>query len=208
MLHSLDPQRLERFLRHQHFKEIAIMIPFNKSSATVAAACAVALGSSFAIVAHAEETSRKLVVSYIEDAVGAGPLSAGKYAEAIKQINRPAPVFYGDELAKSTNLCVALIMTRQWDTARNTCDRAVSEAVLDVPDAAFGMRAGHDALVALTYSNRAVLNFLAGRSEAAVRDATRAHKLAPHSEFVAQNWLVMNATPSSVTGPAIAAAGR
>jgi len=182
------------------------MIRFNKSSAALAAACALALGSTFAITARADEGERKLVLSFIEDGAGADALRAGEYAKAIKQIN--VHVLSGDEGARSTNLCVALIMVRQWDTARNTCNSAVTDAQLDIPDAAFGLRSGHDAALALAYSNRAVLNFLAGRSEAAVRDVTRARKLSPQSPFVSQNRVVMNAPAPAVTGPAIAAIRR
>ena len=179
------------------------MIRFNKSS--VAIATAVALGSTFGIAARAGDVAHKLVLSYIEGAAGSEALQLGQYAEAIKQINRRR--FDGDEVAKSTNLCVALIMTRQWDSAGKTCDDAVIEARLDSPDPAFGVYAGHDAALGLAYSNRAVLNFLAGRSQAAVRDATRARKLSPQSQFASQNWVVMNAAPQ-VTGPAIAATVR
>src|SRR5581483_10788719 len=104
-------------------------------------ATAIALGATFGIAARAGDGPHKVVLSYIEDATGSEALHLGKYAEAIRQIN--ARKFDGDAVATSTNLCVALIMTHQWDSARSTCDGAVMNARLDVPDAAFGTRSGY-----------------------------------------------------------------
>ena len=182
------------------------MIRFNSARVAIATATAIALGSTFAIAARAGDVPHKIVLSYIEGAAGSQALQVGKYAEAIKQI--ASRRFDSDEVSKSTNLCVALVMTHEWDSAKKTCDDAVINARLDSPDPAFGISSGHNAGLALAYSNRAVLNFLAGRSQEAVRDATRARRLSPQSEFVTQNWVVMNAATPGVSGPAIAAVAR
>ena len=156
-----------------------------------------------AAVAHADG-ARKLTLSVYQDTLGAKSVLDGKYDDAIKQLGSRMN-FLRDEIAATTNLCVAQIMTRQWTSAQATCDKAVRQARFDTGDRSIGGRSDNRSELALAYSNRAVLHWLQNKPEDAASDVGRAHALAPHTDFVSQNWTVLNSKPESTVGPAIAA---
>jgi hypothetical protein len=159
----------------------------------------------FVSAAYADGPDKKLVLSVYSGTPGADSALTGNYAATIDKLGLRGVYFQRDAVAGSTNLCVAYIMTQKWDAARSACDEAVSRARATDPDNMFYSGSGHQAKVALAYSNRAVLNWLQNRPEKAVNDVTRAHSLAPRSDFVSQNWTVLNGKSESPGGPAIAA---
>jgi len=168
-------------------------------AACVTAVAALLLGT----YAHADGAPKRLTLSVIIDADGGPEVLKGKYAQAIKQLT--AGFDTSDTVGISTNLCVALIMSRQWEAAQVTCDKAVSYARFSYHDSNLGGFSGRNATEALAYSNRAVLDSLTSRPEAAKKDVARAHALDPRTEFVSQNWLALN---GQQTGPVIAAVAR
>jgi len=157
-----------------------------------------------AAAVHANEPSRKLTLSVYLDTAGADSVLAGKYDVAIKQLGSHGASFQRDQIAASTNLCVALIMSRQWDQARSTCDEAVNDARFNTADNTLGARQEQQKEMAIAYSNRAVLEYLTDKPQNATRDVERAHSLAPSTEFVSQNWVALNGKPQSVSSPEIA----
>jgi hypothetical protein len=157
-------------------------------------------------LAHADPGARKLTLSVYLDTPGAESVLAGKYDDAIKQIRSPGIAVQPNVVATSTNLCVALIMTKQWDAARSTCNDAVSEARFNTADNAIMGFSANRAELAIALSNRAVLNWLQNRPADAASDVRRAHSLAPRKDFISQNWTALNGKPDNVSGPSIASA--
>ncbi len=137
--------------------------------------------------AHANAAHRKFVLSGYEEQAAGADLLAGRYVKVIEELGPRGARFADEEIAASTNLCVAYIMSANWDAARPTCDGAVALAELDVSARDLPSREAHAEQVALAYSNRAVLNWLEDRPASAVDDLSKAHVLAPASLFVSEN---------------------
>ena len=136
---------------------------------------------------HANAAHHKLVLSGYEEQAAGADLLAGRYGKVIEELGPRGARFAGEEIAASTNLCIAYIMSANWDAARSTCDEAVALAELDVSARDLPSREAHAEQVALAYSNRAVLDWLADRRASAVDDLSKAHVLAPASLFVSEN---------------------
>jgi hypothetical protein len=166
-------------------------------------ALAAALASALlAAAAHAGAAHRKLVLSGYESSVGGASLLAGHYDRVISELGSRGASFAQDEVAASTNLCVAYIMTRRWDAAHPACDEAIAIAEMDVSGPTIFSLQVHDGQVALAYSNRAVLELLEERPAGAADDLSRARALSPGSEIVSQN----TATLESGSGAGVLAA--
>jgi hypothetical protein len=176
----------------------------NKTIETIAPRAGFLAWLLLSALAHADPGSRKLTLSVYLDTPGAESVLAGKYVDAIKQLRGHPINVQPNIVATSTNLCVALIMTQQWDAARSACNDAVSEAKFNTADNAIMGPSFNKAEVATALSNRAVLNWLQNRPGDAASDVRRAHALAPRKDFVSQNWMVLNGTPGNVSGPSIA----
>jgi tetratricopeptide (TPR) repeat protein len=153
-------------------------------------------------VSYAGPPTGKLTLSVYEDTPGSRQVLAGKYADAIEHI-RKSRVNYQSEYV-STNLCVALIMSGQAEAAKPACDQAIVQAKARMPNSLFQASPADKALLALAYSNRAVLSWLRQQPERAAEDVTRAHALAPNADFVMANWLVYNSRNGAGQNPAIA----
>jgi hypothetical protein len=176
----------------------------NKTIQTIAPRAGFLAWFLLSALAHADPGSRKLTLSVYLDTPGAEKVLAGKYDEAIKQLRGHPINVQPNIVATSTNLCVALIMTQQWDAARSTCNDAVSEAKFATGSYSIIGPSSNRVEVATALSNRSVLNWLQNRPGDAASDVRRAHALAPRKDFVSQNYMALNETPKNVSGPSIA----
>ena len=175
--------------------------------ATVALAPIAVLASTLSLSnAQAQTAAKALVMSVYLDAVGGDSVLAGNYQGAINEISRRSPTGNLGWLAVATNQCVAYTMTHQWEQAKANCDAAIVDARAHDADGVFDFSAGWAKRLATAYSNRAVLNWLRNQKREAVADVTKARSRAPKLEFVAQNWLVLNAGGDATTAPQIASA--
>lgn len=147
-------------------------------------------------VSYASAPTGKLTLSVFQDTPGSRQVLSGKYEDAIKQIGR-SRVNYESEYT-STNLCVALIMTGQSEAAKPACDDAIVQAKSRMPPSMFHATSAEKAVLALAYSNRAVLSWLRKQPDSAAEDVIRAHTLAPSADFVRANWLVYNNNKNGV----------
>jgi len=170
-------------------------------SAVRAAVLAALLGSG---AAHAAQAHGKLVLSAYADRAAGESLLAGRYGEVIARLGARGVEFASDAVAASTNLCVAYVMTRQWNAAHAVCDEAVERARLDAAELTIYARELHAEEVALAYSNRAVLEWLSDRKRDAADDLSRAQAFSPSSEFVTRNLTALRA--NGVAAPPVAAA--
>jgi len=158
-----------------------------------------------AVGAPAQPAPGKLQLRAIINAPGGDSLLSGNYDAAIRELNAPAVAHQRGDMGVSTNLCVALIMTEQWDAARTRCDEAVSIAGYEQYAHSFPAKRERNELLALAYSNRAVLAWLRNQTDTAASDLARAYRLAPGADFIAANWARLN-VQSTASGPAVAAA--
>jgi hypothetical protein len=148
----------------------------------------------FALSASTAEPPEKAVLSGYYDTPAGRSLVAGRYDLVIDRLGSHGAEFLQDEVAASTNLCVAEIETHRWDAARADCDSAVTYASLPSIERARQQRA-----VAIAYSNRAVLHWLQREPERAAADLAKARAIAPGVEVVEQNARVLatNLQPGS-----------
>lgn len=138
--------------------------------------------------AQAADPPAAAVLSAYENSAGGRAVLAGDYAGAIAELAGHGASYRLDAVAASTNLCVAYVMSRQWDEAHAACDEAVMTARLDETySPTLYARGVHAQEVALAYCNRAVMHWLAAQPESAASDLARARALAPTSAFVARN---------------------
>jgi tetratricopeptide (TPR) repeat protein len=165
--------------------------------------CAAFLASMLvAAISYAGPSTSKLTLSVYEETPGSLAVLKGKYEDAIKMLKNRR-VSYQNEYA-STNLCVALIMTRNAEAAKTACDEAIAAAKAGMPNNVFHATESDKSLLALAYSNRAVLSWLRNEPGSAAEDVTRAHALAPDASFVTANWMVYNSKEGVGESPAIA----
>ena len=143
--------------------------------------------------AHSTAVQPRMVLSAYVDAADGQTLLAGHYDAVLAAFGSRGLRFKQDELAASTNLCVAYIMMHQWSEAHFACDEAIRFAKLEVPQSPRFPRDDHAVHIAVAYSNRAVLEYLEHRPASAADDLTRAQAAAPDSRFVAQNRASMRA---------------
>jgi hypothetical protein len=148
----------------------------------------------FAAGAHADDAHQKMTLSAYTDAAEGQAVLAGRYGEVIDVLGSHGSQFKQDELAASTNLCVAYIMTHRWSEAQPACDEAIRFAKLEMPESPAFADHTYGERVAIAYSNRAVLEWLEARSVTAADDLARAHALAPGAEFVVQNLARLHAS--------------
>ena len=115
-----------------------------------------------ASVAHADPESGKLKLSGFTDAAEGPALIAGDYAAVIDRLAPHSFAFDADEVAASTNLCVAYVAMGRLDEAHDACDEAITMARLDQWGEPLDERMAHDNALAIAVANRAVLTKLSG----------------------------------------------
>lgn len=125
----------------------------------LAAAVAATLLTS---AAHASVEFGKLVLSGYSDAAQGTRLMAGDYAAVITLLAPHTADFTANEVAASTNLCVAYVASHRLDEAHKACEEAIDLARLQVSgESPLGRLSQQDSL-SVAYANRAVLNQLSG----------------------------------------------
>jgi hypothetical protein len=134
-------------------------------SARLPLAAALAATVLAASAAHADPASGKLVMSGFVDAADGEQLLAGDYATVIQRLAPHSIDFQSDEVAASTNLCVAYVASHQLDKAHEACDEAVAMArLMDMNyGVSFRERLDHQDVLSVAYANRAVLTRLSGK---------------------------------------------
>ena len=133
-----------------------------KSIRRVPLAAAMAGTLLIASAAHADAESGKLVLSGFTDAAAGEQLLAGDYAVVIQKLAPHATDFNQNEVAASTNLCVAYVASGQLGEAHNACDEAVRLARWDESTVSLWERLAHHDALSIANANRAVLNKLSG----------------------------------------------
>jgi hypothetical protein len=131
-------------------------------SARIPLAAALAATVLAASAAHAAPTSDKLVLSGFVDAADGEQLMAGKYAAVIQKLAPHTFEFRADEVAASTNLCVAYVATGKLNEAQGACNEAIAMARLDQSGVSMQERLSKQDPLSVAYANRAVLTRLAG----------------------------------------------
>ena len=134
----------------------------------------------------AEDASKEKFILLVNDsAPGVEQLLDRRLADAIDSASSTPRAL--DPLGANTLLCAALIARRDLDDAVAPCDAAVDLAQVPITT---GLNPhGHsnrDAL-AIAYSNRAVLNWLLGDSEAASSDILRALRQNRYADEIRHN---------------------
>ncbi|HTC50326.1 MAG TPA: hypothetical protein VK700_00160 [Steroidobacteraceae bacterium] len=114
-----------------------------------------------ASAAHAD-TSGKLVLSGFEDAADGEQLLAGDYGAVISKLAAHSIDYDADEVAASTNLCVAYVASGHLHEAHGACDEAIAMARLMDRDVSLSERLAHTDALSVAYANRAVLTRLSG----------------------------------------------
>jgi hypothetical protein len=115
-----------------------------------------------ASAARADVEAGKLTLSGYVDAAAGEQLMAGHYAAVISRLAPHGTDFIADEVAASTNLCVAYVATGKFAQAHDACDEAIRLARLDESGETLLERLAHQDELALAYANRAVLGRLSG----------------------------------------------
>jgi hypothetical protein len=131
-------------------------------------------------------STRALVLASFTDVTGGEALVGGKAERAIREIEADARTSAEEQI----NLCVAHTALRNWTDAQVACDAAVNAA----DQARAKTRSGSpsqlrwaDKRVAVAYSNRAVLHWLARDTVAAYADLAHARTIEPKASFVLRN---------------------
>lgn len=123
---------------------------------------AIAAALLVASAAHAATDPAKLKLSGFIDAAEGQQLLAGDYAAVIDRLAPHAGEFREDEVAASTNLCVAYVAMGKLDNALEACDEAIQMARLEEAGLTRQEQRTHTDVLAVAYANRAVLTKLAG----------------------------------------------
>jgi hypothetical protein len=113
--------------------------------------------------AHADVEAGKLVLSGFTDAAAGQQLLAGDYTAVIQKLAPHAADFNVNEVAASTNLCVAYVASGRLDEAHNACNEAIRLARLDDIDVPYLERLAHQDPLSIAKANRAVLSKLSGQ---------------------------------------------
>ncbi|HTW39092.1 MAG TPA: hypothetical protein VMD49_11035 [Steroidobacteraceae bacterium] len=147
--------------------------------------------------ARAETAAHKLLLSGYADGPQGEALLAGRYDLVIVRLAAHGAPFDADEVSASTNLCVAYIMSRHWNSAETVCDEALRDAKLDAPEPTMFSRLARNEEVAIAYSNRAVLKLIEGRAQSAADDLAKARTLS-HADFISRNESAASALTTTV----------
>jgi hypothetical protein len=140
--------------------------------------------------AQAADDHGKPMLSGYTNAVGGESLLAGQYTAMLEQLRNLPPSAMAHSYTSITNLCVAYIATRQFESAQSACDAAIHAARREknlMSDWSGWSRKNYHRSIALAYSNRAVLHWLMHDTETATQYVARAQALSPKAEFVMRN---------------------
>jgi hypothetical protein len=115
-----------------------------------------------ASAAHAAPTADKLVLAGFVDAADGEELLAGDYAAVIQKLAPHSFDFKSDQVAASTNLCVAYVATGKLGEAHDACNEAIALARQDQYGVSMQERMSRHDPLSVAYANRAVLTRLSG----------------------------------------------
>ena len=177
----------------------------NYSALGVAAAISLLLGSAV----QAGESAHSFVLTAYSNGTGGEELISGNYAAAAEALSHRNNRYSLDASTTSNNRCVALSLTKQWDSARTACDQAVRDAQQEkalLPTYEYWGRKLKNDYLAVALSNRAVLHWLSSDSAAAATDLKRAEALSPNSDFVARNRAALEYSRTAVAKVAVVGA--
>jgi Flp pilus assembly protein TadD len=149
------------------------------------------------------------VLTAYSNAQGGNELISGDYAAAATQLSHHPRFASSEPSSTSNNRCVALAVTRQWDSAKTACDEAVRSAQLDkatLPAYQYWARHLENDYLAIALSNRAVFHWLSSDSRAADDDLTKAEALSPNSTVVERNRAALEYSRTAVAQVAVAPA--
>jgi hypothetical protein len=162
----------------------------------LAAGVSLLLGSA----AQADDSAHNFVLTAYSNGKGGPALVSGDYEAAIKQLSTRAPSSM-DPSVTSNNRCVALSITKQWESAKLACDEAVRDAQaerLSLSTYNVWARTTENDYVAVALSNRAVLHWMSDDTAAAASDLKRAEVLSPKSDFIARNRAALQSSHGAV----------
>jgi Tetratricopeptide repeat len=125
-------------------------------------AAALAASVLAASAARADAAPGKLVLSGYGDSAAGEQLLAGEYAAVIERLAPHSGDFDRDEVAASTNLCVAYVASGQLDEAHEACDEAIAMARLNPYGVSLQEHLAQQEALSVAYANRAVLTRLSG----------------------------------------------
>ena len=131
-------------------------------SSCVQLAAAIAATLLLTSQAHADVEAGKLTLSGYIDAAAGAQLFAGNYSAVIDKLAPHSASFALDQVAASTNLCVAYVATGKLAEAQGACDEAIKMASMDRSGMTLADHLAHQDAVALAHANRAVLTKLSG----------------------------------------------
>src|SRR5690349_18192510 len=126
----------------------------------LAAAVSLLLGTA----TQAAEPAHSFVLTAYSNTAGGAELVSGDYQAATEALHHAPTISTADASAASNNRCVALTVTKQWDSARAACDRAVRDAQQEktlLPSYQYWARKLKNEYLAVALSNRAVLHWMA-----------------------------------------------
>jgi hypothetical protein len=115
-----------------------------------------------ASVAHADTEAGKLKLTGFTDVAEGPALIAGDYAAVIDKLAPHSFAFEADEVAASTNLCVAYVAMGRLDEAHDACNEAITMARMDQWGTTLDERVAYENALSVAVANRAVLTKLSG----------------------------------------------
>jgi hypothetical protein len=140
--------------------------------------------------AQAADPAHNFVLTAYSNGMGGTELISGNYGAAAEALHSHPATAAFDASTTSNNRCVALAMTKQFDSARIACDQAVRDAQQEkalLPSYQYWARKFKNDYLAVALSNRAVLHWMSSDSEAAAKDLKKAASLSPKADFVTRN---------------------
>ena len=149
-----------------------------------------AAAATLLLASAAQAGEHNFVLTAYTNGRGGAALISGDYDSAGKALSYQRTLSTFDKSTNSTNRCVTLTVTKQWDAARAACDEAIKDAEWEkasLPSFEAWARTMEDEYIAVALSNRAVLHWMSDESEAAAADLKRAANLSPKAAFVQSN---------------------
>jgi Flp pilus assembly protein TadD len=136
------------------------------------------------------DPAHNFVLTAYSNGMGGADLVSGNYGAAAEALHSHPAISSFDASTTSNNRCVALAMTKQFDSARKACDQAVRDAQQEkalLPSYQYWARKFKNDYLAVALSNRAVLHWMSSDTEAAANDLKKAESLSPNADFVTRN---------------------
>ena len=136
------------------------------------------------------DPAHNFVLTAYSNGMGGADLISGNYGAAAEALHSHPTLSEFDASTTSNNRCVALAMTKQFDSAHKACDQAVRDAQQEralLPSYQYWARKFKNDYLAVALSNRAVLHWISSDTEAAANDLKKAETLSPNADFVMRN---------------------